>query len=91
MIHPEALSLVNPFRIIAAVPGMLRWYTMDLRLPLALMFILLGGILALYGWLAPQDVAPVDPGIRVNVVWGSLMCLFGLVLGALAMRSRRRS
>lgn len=89
MIRSEAVQLVSPPFI--AAPEMLRWYTMDLRLPLAFMFILLGGILALYGWLAPRDVAPVDPGIPVNVAWGSLMSLFGLLLGALALRSRRRS
>ena len=55
------------------------------------MFILLGAILALYGWLAPQDVAPVDLGIRVNLLWGCLMCLFGLGLGTLAMFFRSRS
>ena len=64
---------------------------MDLRFPVAAMFILLGAILALYGWLAPQDVAPVDLGIRVNLLWGCLMCLFGLGLGTLAMLFRSRS
>ncbi len=64
---------------------------MDLRFPVAAMFILLGAILALYGWLAPQDVAPVDLGIRVNLLWGCLMCLFGLGLGTLAMFFRSRS
>ncbi|MCU1274188.1 MAG: hypothetical protein JWO48_1619 [Bryobacterales bacterium] len=64
---------------------------MDLRFPIAAMFILLGALLALYGWLAPQDVAPVDLGIRVNLLWGCLMCLFGAGLGTLALVSRSRS
>jgi hypothetical protein len=64
---------------------------MDLRFPIAAMFILLGALLALYGWLAPQDVAPVDLGIRVNLLWGCLMCLFGVGLGTLALVSRSRS
>ena len=64
---------------------------MDLRFPIAAMFILLGALLALYGWLAPQDVAPVDLGIRVNLLWGCLMCLFGVGLATLALVSRSRS
>jgi len=64
---------------------------MDLRFPIAAMFILLGSLLALYGWLAPQDVAPADLGIRVNLLWGSLMCLFGVGLATLALVFRSRS
>jgi len=64
---------------------------MDLRIPVAAMFIFLCAILALYGWLSPQDVAPVDLGIRVNLLWGCLMCLFGVGLGTFAMLFRSRS
>ena len=64
---------------------------MDLRIPVALMFILLGAILALYGLLAPNDIAPVDLGIRVNLLWGALMCVFGVGLGSLALWSRSRN
>jgi hypothetical protein len=61
---------------------------MDLRIPVAAMFVLLGAILAVYGLVAPQDVAPVDLGIRVNLLWGALMCFFGLGLGSFALFSR---
>lgn len=64
---------------------------MDLRIPVAIMFILLGGILVVYGLAAPQDVAPVDLGIRVNFVWGLLLCAFGGTLGWLAWFSRSRN
>ena len=63
---------------------------MDLRIPIAIIFILLGAILAVYGFLAPQDIAPVDLGIRVNLTWGVLMCVFGVCLGSLALFSRSR-
>ena len=65
--------------------------TMDLRIPIAIIFILLGAILAVYGLVAPQDVAPVDLGIRVNLTWGVLMCLFCMGLGSLALFSRSRN
>jgi hypothetical protein len=64
---------------------------MDLRIPIAVIFILLGAILAVYGLVEPQDVAPVDLGIRVNLTWGVLMCLFGMALGSLALFSRSRN
>jgi hypothetical protein len=64
---------------------------MDLRIPVAVMFILLGAILAVYGLLAPNDIAPVDLGIRVNLLWGALMCVFGIALGSLALWSRSRN
>jgi uncharacterized membrane protein YeiB len=64
---------------------------MDLRIPIALIFILLGAILALYGLSAPNDIAPVDLGIRVNLLWGALMCVFGVGLGSLALFSRSRN
>ena len=64
---------------------------MDLRIPVAAMFILLGAILALYGLLAPGDVAPVDLGIHVNLLWGALMCVFGVGLGSVALFSRSRN
>jgi uncharacterized membrane protein YeiB len=64
---------------------------MDLRIPIAIIFILLGAILAVYGLVAPQDVAPVDLGIRVNLTWGVLMFLFGMGLGSLALFSSSRN
>jgi hypothetical protein len=63
---------------------------MDLRIPIAVMFVLLGVILAGYGMFAPRDVAPRDLGIQVNLLWGSFMLIFGLLLGSFALFSRRR-
>jgi len=63
---------------------------MDLRFPVAFLFILLGAILAAYGLVAPHDVAPVDLGIRVNLTWGILMCVFGVGVGSIALLSRFR-
>jgi ABC-type Fe3+-siderophore transport system permease subunit len=64
---------------------------MDLRIPVSLIFILLGGILAIYGLMQPDDIPAVDLGLRVNLIWGMAMCLFGAILGAAVLISRRRS
>jgi hypothetical protein len=63
---------------------------MDLRFPVAFLFILLGAILAAYGLVAPHDAPPVDLGIRVNLTWGVLMCIFGAGVGSIALLSRFR-
>jgi len=63
---------------------------MDLRIPVSLIFLLLGGILTLYGLIAPHDIPAVDLGVQVNLIWGMVMCLFGAVLGAAVLVSRRR-
>jgi hypothetical protein len=64
--------------------------TMDLRIPVALIFLLLGGILTLYGLAAPHDIPAVDQGVQVNLIWGSVMCVFGAVLGAAVLVSHRK-
>lgn len=64
---------------------------MDLRVPVSLLFILLGAILAIHGLLQPDDFAAVRLGLRVNLIWGMVMCLFGVILGAAVLISRRRS
>ena len=64
---------------------------MDLRFPIAIMFLLLGGILAGYGWWAPHDAGQVDLGFRVNLIWGVVMCVFGAILGVAAWRARART
>lgn len=63
---------------------------MDLRFPVAIMFLILGGILTFYGLLAPGDTGQVDLGIRVNLIWGLVMCGFGAILGSFAWRARRK-
>ena len=55
------------------------------------MFLLLGGILTFYGLLAPHDIGHVDLGLKVNLIWGLVMCAFGAILGSMAWRARGKS
>jgi len=64
---------------------------MDLRFPVAVMFLLLGGILTFYGLLAPHDIGHVNLGLKVNLIWGVVMCGFGAILGGMAWRARGKS
>jgi hypothetical protein len=64
---------------------------MDLRLPVGIMFLILGIILAAYGWWAPHDVAPRDLGVQVNLLWGCFLAIFGLAMAGSAAIARRRN
>ncbi|MGO9110551.1 MAG: hypothetical protein ACLP9L_15115 [Thermoguttaceae bacterium] len=59
---------------------------LDLRLPMGLMFSLVGAMLTLYGlftWGGEQYVAR-SLGINVNVWWGMALLIFGLIMLGLA-------
>ena len=62
---------------------------MDLRRPVGLLFLLLGGMLFGYGALS-GDKPTADPGFDVNLWWGFAMFVFGLLMSVFAGRARRR-
>jgi hypothetical protein len=64
---------------------------LDLRKPLAVLFLILGGVLAGFGLLSPGTHAEVPPGFNVNLVWGVAMMLFAVVLSLFSLLSRRKS
>jgi hypothetical protein len=58
----------------------------DLRLPIGLMFTLFGAILAIFGVVSDAKIYEKSLGININLVWGSVMLLFGLAMLFLALR-----
>lgn len=54
---------------------------LDLRLPIGALFLIIGLLLAGYGWMTT--------GMEVDRWWGLVMVVFGLVMVTLARRSRR--
>jgi len=54
---------------------------LDLRLPIGALFLIIGLLLAGYGWMTA--------GMEVDRWWGLVMVVFGLVMVTLARRSRR--
>jgi hypothetical protein len=64
--------------------------TLDLRKPVAVLFLLLGSLLAGYGVAFPDAHAEVVAKFNVNLIWGAAMIAFaGLLLGLSARASRR--
>ena len=64
---------------------------LDLRLPLGLMFFIIGLILLGYGLLTwGSSQYALSLGLNINFGWGALMVLFGGLMFLLGWRSRKR-
>jgi hypothetical protein len=61
--------------------------TLDLRLAIGAMFTVLGVLLTLYGVVSDRAIYARSLGINVNLWWGLVLTVFGLVMLALARRS----
>ena len=59
---------------------------LDIRLPIGLMFALLGGLLTVFGLVADQSTLQNSLGINVNLWWGLVMLVFGIVMSLLGRR-----
>jgi TRAP-type C4-dicarboxylate transport system permease small subunit len=66
----------------------------DLRLPLGWLFTILGGLLIIAGLRATPATDASSLGINMNLIWGAVMIVFGLICLWLARsyaRKRRRA
>jgi len=63
----------------------------DLRLPIGLLFSIIGAIVAIYGLVTPAEKYACSLGINVNLWWGIVMLIFGASMLALALASRRKA
>jgi hypothetical protein len=57
---------------------------LDIRWPIGLMFTLIGVLLTVYG--AIKGASPVSLGININLIWGTVLLVFGVLMLAGAMR-----
>ncbi len=63
---------------------------LDIRLPMGLLFLLLGIILVTYGFFSdPAIYARHSLGQNVNLLWGSIFALFGAAMLWLARRKNK--
>ena len=60
---------------------------LDIRLPLGLLFTLIGALLVIYG--ITQGFASTTGGLNLNADWGAVLILFGVGMLLLARRARR--
>ena len=60
---------------------------LDVRFPISLLFTVLGGLLAAFGAFSDRSIYSRSLGINVNLLWGSVLFLFGLFLWLAARKS----
>jgi len=65
---------------------------LDIRLPIGLMFTLLGAILSIYGVITASDKAAQERslGININLWWGLFILAFGLFMLLLARLAKKK-
>ena len=62
----------------------------DLRFPVGLMFTIYGVMLAVYGMISDKDIYKKSLGMNVNLCWGLVMLVFGLVMLLFAWRGTQK-
>jgi hypothetical protein len=53
---------------------------LDIRLPIGTMFLVLGGLLTVYGVIADKAIYERSLGINVNLWWGLSLLAFGVIM-----------
>jgi hypothetical protein len=55
---------------------------LDIRIPLGLVFLIIGGIMAVFGVYTHGDTALYEKslGVNINLIWGGLMFVFGAIM-----------
>jgi len=64
---------------------------LDVRVPVGLMFGIMGMLLVGYGVLGDQTIYAKSLGININTIWGSVLVVFAAVLLILSWRHRASS
>jgi hypothetical protein len=53
---------------------------LDIRLPIGLLFVALGGLLAVYGLISDRAIYQRSLDININLWWGLAMLIFGILM-----------
>lgn len=62
----------------------------DIRVPIGLMFVVFGLLLGFFGLLGNHAIYERSLGINVNLLWGCVLLVCGLVCLMLSWHGRRR-
>ncbi len=64
---------------------------LDIPIPLGLIFLITGGMMAVYGIVthANAELYEKSMGVNLNMTWGIVMVAFGLVMFVLGRRAKR--
>jgi hypothetical protein len=61
---------------------------LDIRLPIGMLFTILGMLLTVFGFLSNPSLYAQSLGINVNLGWGMVLFFFGLFMLYLATRGK---
>jgi hypothetical protein len=63
---------------------------LDIRIPLGLIFLLIGGLMSIYGLVTRNaaDIYEKSMGVNLNLTWGAIMFVFGLVMFLVGRRQK---
>jgi protein-S-isoprenylcysteine O-methyltransferase Ste14 len=64
---------------------------LDVRVPMGVMFALLGAVLAVFGLVSDKAIYGASLGININLWWGLVILAFGLLMLLLAWRGRGKT
>jgi len=60
--------------------------SLDIRLPIGLLFTVTGALLAVYGLASDKAIYERSLGININLWWGLVMLAFGVIMTAVSRR-----
>jgi hypothetical protein len=62
---------------------------LDIRIPLGLIFLIIGGLMSVYGLFTRHSaIYEKSLGVNLNLTWGLLMLIFGLVMFLVGRRQK---
>ena len=61
---------------------------LDIRIPIGLLFIIVGVLLALFGIASDAELYVRSLGVNLNLWWGMTLTVFGAVMLLLGRRTR---
>jgi hypothetical protein len=64
---------------------------LDIRIPIGAMFSILGLLLVVFGALANSEIYKKSLEINVNLWWGVVMLVFGVLMAYFGKRADRRA
>jgi len=62
---------------------------LDIRIPIGLMFTVIGTLLSGYGLVADRAIFDRSLGINVDLIWGGVLLMFGLAFVIAGRRAAR--
>jgi len=63
----------------------------DLRIPIGLFFSLIGLALTIYGFLGDKALNERSLGININLVWGIVLLVFGVLMLVFTKKGKPQS